>query len=165
MATTRALRVGSGRLRIWWANLIADRRLLMVPTLAPCRARPDRYPVTVAGAAGIGSTCCWAHQAVNSRQSDRYPRSVFAARAASTYPASDSDKGTPSSRATTSAPVAAPDLAARRGERRRHRGSCRAQPAGPAHAMSPEVAHPRIIPLGGRAQDVVVGVCHASRQS
>src|ERR1035437_10052722 len=50
-ATTRALRVGSGRLRIWWANLIADRRRLMVPTLAPARARSGRYPVTVAGAA------------------------------------------------------------------------------------------------------------------
>src|SRR5665647_3788701 len=83
-ATTRALRVGSDRFRIWWANLIADRRRLMVPTFAPCRARSDRYPVTVAGAAAIGSTSCWVHQLANSRQSDLYPRSVFAARAANT---------------------------------------------------------------------------------
>ena len=83
-ATTRACRVGSGRFRSWWANLIADSRRLMVPTLAPCRASSVRYPVMVAAAAGNGGRDRSSHQAVNSPQSERYPRSVLAARAART---------------------------------------------------------------------------------
>ena len=74
----------------------------MVPTCAPARARSARYPVTVAAAAGIGTAPWMVHQALNSRQSERYPRSVFDARAASTYPASSSVSGTPSSNATGS---------------------------------------------------------------
>jgi hypothetical protein len=70
-ATTRACRVGSGRFRSWWANLIADKRRLIVPTSAPCRASSVRYPEMVASAAGSGGRDRWSHQAVNSRQSDR----------------------------------------------------------------------------------------------
>ncbi len=70
-ATTRALRVGSGRSRSWCANLMADSLRLIVPTFAPRSASAVRYPVTVGGAAGNGSRPpCSEHQAVNSRQSD-----------------------------------------------------------------------------------------------
>ena len=52
---TRAWSAGEGTLRRVCASLIAESRLLMVPTLVPWRAEPARYCDTAAGSAGIES--------------------------------------------------------------------------------------------------------------
>ena len=70
-ATTRAAPVGSGRPRMRKAKRIADRRLAMVPTLAPAPVMNTRYLEVVAASPERGSKPSWAHQEHHSARSLR----------------------------------------------------------------------------------------------
>ena len=70
-ATTRAASVGSGSPRIRKAKRSADRRLAMVPTLAPAPARNTRYLEIAAASPANGSRRSRAHHEHHSAQSLR----------------------------------------------------------------------------------------------